>query len=125
MADIGKGRRLRVCDLCGGVDDHPRHVIAGTTPGTVTAPTAETVRKVIANAPKDEADRLLADLVDTASSDRHMDCCREAGCPDGSCIVVTAGAEEKRGASLLAHLVRLQSGDIAPDDDAIVKAEGE
>lgn len=35
---------------------------------------------------------------------RHMDCCREAGCPDGTCVEVTAGAEELRGDELLEHL---------------------
>ncbi len=125
MTNIGKGRLLRVCDICGGVDDHPRHVIAGSQTGVFVPPSPEVIRYVIANAPKDEADRLLAELVDTSSQDRHMDCCREAGCPDGSCHLVAAGAEEKRGAALLAHLVKLQARDIAPDDDQIVKAEGE
>ena len=35
---------------------------------------------------------------------RHMDCCREAGCPDGSCQEVTAGAESLQGDELVAHL---------------------
>jgi hypothetical protein len=36
-----------------------------------------------------------------------MDCCAAAGCPDGTCNTQTAGAEDKRGAELLAHLVSL------------------
>lgn len=35
---------------------------------------------------------------------RHMDCCRDAGCPTGSCDEVTAGAEDLRGDDLLKHL---------------------
>ena len=35
---------------------------------------------------------------------RHMDCCREAGCPTGACDEVTAGAEDLRGEELLEHL---------------------
>ena len=35
---------------------------------------------------------------------RHFDCCRTAGCPDGSCDVLTAGAEDLRGDDLRAHL---------------------
>jgi hypothetical protein len=35
---------------------------------------------------------------------RHMDCCREAGCPTGSCDEVTAGAEDLRGEELREHL---------------------
>jgi hypothetical protein len=37
---------------------------------------------------------------------RHMDCCREAGCPDGTCNEVTKGAEDKRGPALVKHLTR-------------------
>lgn len=35
---------------------------------------------------------------------RHFDCCREAGCPDGSCAELTAGVEDLRGDALLKHL---------------------
>jgi hypothetical protein len=104
--NIGGGRALRVCDLCGGVDDHPRHVLAGGDPDTFPRPTPEMVRLVLEAAPADEADRLLGDLLDTGTSDRHMDCCRTAGCPDGSCNTVTAGAEDLRGADLLNHLTK-------------------
>ena len=41
---------------------------------------------------------------DDPSVARHMDCCREAGCPDGSCPVVTKGAEDLRNDELRAHL---------------------
>lgn len=110
MANIGGGRAIRVCDLCGGVDDHPRHVIAGSVPGqsVVDEPSEEIVNRVLDNAPAELRARLLRDLMDTGSSDRHMDCCREAGCPDGSCDQVTAGAEDLRGADLLAHLTKEQ-----------------
>lgn len=40
---------------------------------------------------------------------RHMDCCRAGGCPDGSCDVVTAGAEELRGVELLDHIKEVGS----------------
>jgi hypothetical protein len=105
-ANIGGGRALRVCDLCGGVDDHPRHVLAGGDQDAFPKPTPEIVRRVVESAPEKDADRLLADLLDTGTSDRHMDCCREVGCPDGSCRAVTAGAEDLRGADLLNHLTR-------------------
>jgi hypothetical protein len=35
---------------------------------------------------------------------RHLDCCREAGCPTGSCGEVTAGAESLRGDELREYL---------------------
>jgi hypothetical protein len=107
VGNIGQGRLLRVCDLCGGVDDHPRHVLAGGPgSGAVFAqPGEDILAAVLAAAPDADRARLVRDLMDTTSSDRHLDCCREAGCPDGSCDVQTAGAESKRGKALLAHLM--------------------
>lgn len=107
MTNIGNGRLLRVCDLCGGVDDHPRHVIAGGPPDVFTQPSDEILTRVLAAAPAAERARLIRDLMDTSSSDRHLDCCREAGCPDGTCNTQTTGAETKRGEALLTHLVAL------------------
>lgn len=43
---------------------------------------------------------------DNSTTLRHMDCCRDAGCPDGSCGEVTKGAESKRGAALVKHLTK-------------------
>lgn len=109
MAMIGGGRAYRVCDGCGGVDDHPRHVIAGA-PDAYPAPTDETISKVLSSAKALKLDdlviaRLLRDLMSTASLDFHFDCCRERGCPTGSCDQQTTGAEDLRGADLLEHLV--------------------
>lgn len=105
MANIGGGRLLRVCDLCGAVDDHPRHVLAGGTPDAYPKATDDLMDKVLAASPTEERARLIRDLMDTSSSDRHFDCCREAGCPDGTCNTQTAGAENKRGKALLTHLM--------------------
>lgn len=104
MTDIGGSRLLRVCDICGGVDDHPRHIIAGAVRDTFPRVADHVVDQVLANAPEEHRSRLLRDLLDTGSSDRHLDCCREAGCPDGSCSIVTAGAEQLRGPELLDFL---------------------
>jgi hypothetical protein len=109
MANIGGGRILRVCDLCGGVDDHPRHVIAGNQ-DTFTAPPGEIVRKVLAatsGLSQSEQDRLLGDLVDTTSSDRHLDCCAAAGCPTGTCGPQVADAKGRTGKAMLTHLMSL------------------
>jgi len=70
---MAEERPIRSCDLCGGEDNHPRHVIA---------------------------------LADGGTHTRHMDCCREAGCPDGTCDEVTKGAEKLRGDELVQHLTR-------------------
>lgn len=112
MADvqmIGGDRPVRVCDVCGGIDDHPRHVIAGD-PGT-HAPAPAIVRAVIDGGQAyraEVANALLEDLLDTSSQYRHLDCCRSVGCPGGSCDVagqLVDGAADLRGADLLAHLV--------------------
>lgn len=105
MGNIGGGRVLKVCDVCGGVDDHPRHVIAGTTAG-VFEPDPSVVRKVAQNAPADEVDRLVADVLDTSSQERHLDCCAEVGCPTGSCNDILAAAGSRRGAALLKHITK-------------------
>ena len=112
-AMIGDGRAYRVCDACGQVDDHPRHVIAGALEA-YPAPADETISSVLAAAKKLKLDepttaRLLRDLLSTASLDLHMDCCRERGCPTGACDQQTAGAYELRGADLLDHLVATPS----------------
>ncbi len=114
QAMIGGDRAVRVCDACGGVDDHPRHVIAGP-PDAYPAPDDDTVAKVMANARKLNLDdivaaRLLRDLLSTAAVDLHMDCCRARGCPTGACDTQTAGAEDARGAKLLKHLVGIGPG---------------
>ena len=101
---IGNGRQLQVCDLCGGVDDHPRHVIAGGVAGTYPPPSPAIIAAVVAAAPEDERDRLVADLVDQSSLTRHMDCCAEAGCPTGTCDDVIATAGSRRGGALLGHI---------------------
>lgn len=105
MTNIGNGRSLRVCDLCGGVDDHPRHVLSGL-PDVYAPPAEEIIARVLDQAPPEHRARLLRELIDTSSQDRHMDCCREAGCPAGTCAEQTAGVEDLRGAGLLAHLTR-------------------
>lgn len=109
MAMIGGGRAYRVCDGCGKVDDHPRHVIAGA-PDAYPPPSDELVAKTLASARDLGLDeltvaRLARDLLSTASLDFHFDCCRQRGCPTGSCDQQTAGAEDLRGADLLEHLV--------------------
>ena len=113
MGNIGDGRPLRVCDLCGGVDDHPRHVIAGaaTGQGVVGAPSDEIVNRMLSAVHEGDRVRLLRELMDASTSDRHLDCCREAGCPlpaddPANCASRTAGAESKRGKQLLAHLTK-------------------
>jgi hypothetical protein len=107
MANIGGGRVLRVCDACGGVDDHPRHTQTGPADAFARADDS-IIEAVIGNAPDGDRGRLLSDLLDQSSVELHRDCCRERGCPTGDCDRLTAGAEDLRGGELLNHLVSLQ-----------------
>lgn len=109
MANIGGGRVLRVCDLCGGVDDHPRHVLGnqrGFGDEMFPAPSEEIIAKVASAAPEKDRGRLLRELMDTASSDRHLDCCAAAGCPSNTCGPQVADAPGT-GRKMLDHLVGL------------------
>jgi len=107
MANIGDGRALQVCDVCGGVDEHPRHHAAGGQTHQFETPSPELVRKVAAasqNLPVAVAARLMAELLDTGTTSRHLDCCREAGCPTGDCDRRLAGWDGTVGAGLLEYL---------------------
>ncbi len=121
---IGDGRLLRVCDLCGKVDDHPRHVLAGNTGDDVfAAPTPALIRAVmdatsqLKMAPED-ADRVLTDLVDTTASDRHVDCCAGAGCPNGICDVQLRDAPNRTGRAMMDFLID-QPDPFADIDDVV------
>ena len=39
---------------------------------------------------------------------KHMDCCRDSGCPDGSCARILAAARGARGEGLIAFLAAAQ-----------------
>ncbi len=107
--NIGGGRALQVCDLCGGVDDHPRHQFVGGVAGQaiIRPPSEAMVAKVMANSPEQHRAEMVARLTNVTTTDRHLDCCRADGCPTGECDARTAGAEHLRGGALLEHLVAL------------------
>jgi hypothetical protein len=87
-------RPLRVCDICGGVDDHPRHSFDGVVEDV--HPVNETARAaLLANLEAGmqsgqialgDALRLGAEFENTTSSDRHIDCCAAAGCPQAGTV---------------------------------------
>ena len=104
MADLGDGRVLRVCDLCGGVDSDPRHTFGGPQIGAFRNAPDEVVEKVLANAPQAHRAALLRELMDTSSLDLHKDCCRDAGCPTGQCPEEFADVGELRGDELRSAL---------------------
>lgn len=98
--DLGDGLWLRVCDLCGGVDTDPRHTFGGPQVNVFRSPPNEIVNKVLENAPAEHRAELLRDLMDTSSLDLHKDCCRDAGCPEGTCTSELDEVGELRGAEL-------------------------
>lgn len=95
-------RPMRPCDACGQVDNHPRHVWDHPPGGGATP--ADLAEAMIARAPEEYRGLVEAHVRDDRTTMRHMDCCREAGCPDGTCDTVTAGAEELKGSDLVEHI---------------------
>lgn len=103
MAETEK-RAVRPCDSCGGVDDHPRHVFAYADGDGRSDP--EVAKKALKNASEENWEAVFAHFSDDTTTMKHMDCCREDGCPDGTCDAVTKGAEDLKGAELVAHLTK-------------------
>jgi hypothetical protein len=90
-------RPLRLCDLCGGLDDHPRHVIDGVTIGR---PSNETLEMFdLSGAPATAIEQLFNPSVRV----RHIDCCAAAGCP--VCQATEKATEGKRGEELIKLVV--------------------
>lgn len=98
-------RPHRMCDSCGGVDDHPRHVLA-TAPGeSPTSP--EVAEKALAAATEaGDQQNILAQIMDTSTVVKHMDCCAADGCPDGSCDSILKESKGKKGAQLVKFLTK-------------------
>lgn len=98
-------RPFRICDVCGQVDDHPRHEFL-SAPGEFPV-NEEHLAAVIGRddlSPERRAS-VAREVVNTGLQQRHMDCCRAAGCPDRSCDAIAAsGAEGLTGAKLVKHL---------------------
>jgi hypothetical protein len=85
--DMVDERPLRVCEACGQVDDHPRHVHASVLGGgDLTTVDNDLIRKVLKmDLGEDDEARILADLYDKTSVTLHFDCCAARGCPTGAC----------------------------------------
>lgn len=99
-------RPLRICDVCGGVDDHPRHVLAAAV-GEIPV-NSEHAKAVLAmsDLSEEERQKLVDDIFDTSTQLRHMDCCAQVGCPDGSCdeIIKAMPGSYVKGNKLVAFL---------------------
>jgi hypothetical protein len=75
-------RPLRICSVCGVVDDHPKHVV-GFDPDTIPV-NKDQIKYVIGeeDLTDDEKASIIADIMDTSTDWRHFDCCTNAGCPE-------------------------------------------
>lgn len=76
---------LRICDSCGVIDEQPRHMHLNA-PGSVPV-NVDLLASVGANTDLSEEDRkrIMADIADTEQILKHLSCCAQEGCPDGTC----------------------------------------
>lgn len=97
-------RPMRVCDVCGKIDDHPRvqHMFGATGAPSVRA---DLMRSVALHDDMTDEERQAAldELADPRSALRHHDCCVESGCPEGTCgpVLELTGGRGKTGKDLL------------------------
>lgn len=77
---------MRVCDICGLIDDLPRHVVAHD-PGAAPATSGRALDAVLENTTASTADKAaaVAAIEDDTLQIRHIPCCAAAGCPTGTC----------------------------------------
>lgn len=83
-------RPIRMCESCGGVDDHPRHVHGtadGDSPTSVEAATLAGEYAFSLGDPE-VARTVMAQIQNTSTQVKHLDCCARDGCPDTSCVVI-------------------------------------
>lgn len=99
-------RPLRLCDVCGGLDDHPRHVTTHAPDSTDGRPTADIVA---ATDGKTIPSGALIDFASRTVSVRHMDCCAAQGCE--VCTETEAANGGKRGQKLIDHLDKVRTSD--------------
>lgn len=94
-------RKKRICDVCGQVDDHPRHQVA-YPPGQAPAANRDHAVAVVGMGDLTDEQKadILGDIYDTTLQLRHMDCCRSVGCPTGECDDVP----DLRGMELVEHI---------------------
>lgn len=101
--EVDSDRPLRGCELCGGVDTDPRHVVA-TPKGDAGVPEGVILKRLIANGIPDEA---LTEIMQDDTQVRHLDCCAAAGCPaepEAQCGAPERAGSGKTGDELLALL---------------------
>lgn len=90
-------RITRGCDVCAGVDDHPRHVTSVREGGV---PDQDMIDKLLANNIPAAA---MAEILDPTTVVRHFDCCNCEVCQES---LANAPEGAKHGTKLIAHLTK-------------------
>lgn len=83
-------RAMRLCDMCGGYDDFPRHVTSLPEPSAEAVPT----REFLSALPSGVDALAVAELMDATTFVRHMNCCANAGCAACTAVVAACGGAE-------------------------------
>ena len=98
-------RPSRICDACGAIDTHARHVyISDGVPSR-----HDLVASVIAREDIDPVTRasIVESLLDTELQSRHPECCAAQGCPaaglEGDCAPLVATG--LTGDALLTYII--------------------
>lgn len=86
---------MRLCDVCGQLDDHPRHQLFVRDGGFV--PSQEFLEGL-----GDVPATAVAALLNPHTTDRHHDCCASQGCVVCKAIVAATGGVT--GAELLSKI---------------------
>lgn len=103
-------RPLRLCQECGGVDDHPRHVVLVNFETQDAVPDSEWFN----NLPNDVPISAIAQALAPTTIVRHIDCCAALGCP------VCIGTEEITGGVRGQELIDTIAGGALDDYEAPV-----
>jgi hypothetical protein len=105
MSDlIGGDRPVRGCDVCGQVDDHPKHGCLVPPDFEGATLSQEVLQKLLDNGVSAAS---LQELQDPRTVIRHIDCCAQRGCPTGICIQSVKEWNGKTGKGMLAHLEKV------------------
>ena len=83
-------RAMRLCDLCGGYDDFPRHVTSLPAPDPAAVPTREFLQAL----PSGVDPLAVAELMDATTFVRHHECCAGDGCVICIEIMAAVGGAE-------------------------------
>jgi hypothetical protein len=97
-------RPNRSCDVCGVIDQHPRHIFDTLgVQGLEQTVNEDAVQKAYENEniSRQELVAIVSDLRDVSSFTRHMDCCASVGCPDGTCEKIMKDTKNAHGFKLV------------------------